>query len=440
MAKKKIWRVLVAAAASVMLWAGLAPVATVSAATTTTSSVAIGAKAAIAIDAKTGKVLYDKNANTALPIASMTKMIGIYLVLEAIKNGKLKWTDTLTPDSAVYKISQNTKLSNVPLLQDGKYTVKELYQASLIYSANAAMMLLGNGVAGTQSKFIDDMNAKLKSWGITDATIVNATGLDNSDLTVDRYPGSTSTDQNTMSAKDVAIVARHLVNDFPSVLKTTSIAKKTFRAGTSDATDMENWDWMLKGLVSAQSDLPVDGLKTGTTDRAGQCFTGTVKKNGMRIITVVLHAGSNDGSTTRFKQTATLMRYVFNNWTTLKVTTKGKGIGQHTSVTVDKGKQTSVKIAANKSVTLVVPTGTTKSDVQYQYTAAKGVTKNTISAPSKKNMTVGTVKLSTKGDNLGYVDGRKTDNVQLKTTKAVGKANFFVLIFRGIGSFFGNLF
>ncbi|WP_461224838.1 serine hydrolase [Lacticaseibacillus suihuaensis] len=435
---KKFWRGLIVMVATLSVWAGVAPVAGVQAATAA-STVSIDASAALAVEAKTGKILFAKNADKQLPIASMTKMLSLYLVLDAIKSGKLSWSDKVAPDQAIYKISQDTALSNVPLRVDGTYSVKELYQASFVYSANAAMMLLGNAVAGSQSKFVDLMSAQLEKWGIKDAHIVNATGLPNSSLTVDRYPGSSADDENTMTAKDVAVVARHLLADFPEVLDTTTIKTATFRAGTSDATKMDNYDWMLPGLVAAQKDLPVDGLKTGTTDKAGDCFTGTVEKNGMRIITVVLHANGT-AKTRRFDQTAKLMRATLSSWKLMKVTTAGQPLAGHAAVKVDKGKTATVPLAATKTVSIWVPTGTTTKDLAYNYKVKKLVKANTIEAPVNNGTTVATANIAAKGDDLGYLSGQTGVKVTVQTAKAAEKANFFVLLFRGIGEFFSNLF
>jgi D-alanyl-D-alanine carboxypeptidase (penicillin-binding protein 5/6) len=425
----------VALLATMTIGATVLPAVNASAATdSVASTLNVNAKAAISVDAKTGKVLYAKNADTSLPIASMTKLVTVYLLREAIKSGKVKWTDKVTPDHEIYTVSQDKKLSNVPLRADGSYSVKELYQATLIYSANAAAMELGNIVAGSQDKFIDMMNKKLQSWGISDATIVNACGLNNSDLGNNIVAGTSKSDENKMSAKDMAIVASKLLADFPDVLDTTSIPHKTFRAGTDDATKMDNWDWMLPGLVYHQDDLNVDGLKTGTTDSAGECFTGTATKNGMRIITVVLNAGGT-GATKRFQQTATLMRWTFSNWTEMKVVGKNASVAGHKTINVDKGKDTTVAVKTSKAVLVPVPTGTTKKDVTLSYKAAK----KTFAAPIKKGTTVGNVTVNVKGDDLGYVDGSETA-VQVKTTKTVEKAGFIRLMFRGIGNFFSNLF
>lgn len=429
---KKFFRALVALLAAVTMAATVSPAfATSAASSSVTDSLNVDAKAAIAIDAKSGKVLYSKNANQVLPIASMTKLITVYLLLQAIHNGKVKWTDRVTPDKEIYKISQNNKLTNVPLRQDKSYTVRQLYQATLIYSANAAAMMLGDVVAGNENKFIDMMNAQVKKWGINDATIVNANGLSNSELGSYIYPGSGKNSENVMTAADMAKVAQNLLKKYPEVLKTTSIAQKTFDPGTSDATQMLNWNFMLKGRTYAQSDLNVDGLKTGTTDTAGDCFTGTATRNGERIITVVLHANGAGGTTKRFVQTARLMRWTFSNWRKMTVVRAGESISGHKTVTVDKGKQETVPVAAGKTITTMVPVGTTKSDVQLRYRS-----NGTTAAPVKKGATVGGVDVHVKGDDLGYVNGKAYEHVPVKTTTAVAKAGFFRLLFRDIANIF----
>lgn len=268
--------------------------------------------------------------------------------------------------------------------------------------------------------------------GHQDATIVNANGLNNSDLGSNMVPGTGKNAENKMSAKDMAILARNLLKDYPDVLKTTSITKMTFRKGTKDATEMDNWDWMLPGLIASYSKLKVDGLKTGTSDEAGDCFTGTVKINGMRMITVVLHANGS-GTTKRFVQTAKLMSYVVHNWQTATLVKKGGTVKGHKTATVTKGKSKTVAIAASRTLKTVVPTGTTSANITKTYTSKK------LAAPVKRGATAGTLDVKVKGDNLGYVDGAGS-KVAVTTKTADAKAGFFRLLFRGIGEFFSNLF
>lgn len=430
---KKFWRGLVVLVASLSVWAAVAPTG-VAAATT----VDVNAKAAVAVDAQSGQILYQKNADQPLPIASMTKMISLYLVLQAIHQNKLKWTDTIAPDNAIYTLAKDTSLSGVPLEPENQYSIKELYQASVIYSANDAMMLLANAVAGSQEQFVGKMQTLLKGWGINDAKIVNVTGLNNAELKTDRVAGTDPHAENEMSAKDMAVVAQHLLNDYPEILETTKVKTMMFRKGTSDQTKMDNYDWMLPGLVAAQKDLPVDGLKTGTTNLAGNCFTGTAKKNGYRLVTVVLNAGGT-AQTRRFDETAKLMRAVFADWKKASVIKQGQAVSGHKTLAVDKGKQTTVALKAKTTTEVLVPTSTTNKDVAYTYVPAKGFGSK-VAAPVKKGATAGVLTVDVKGEKLAYLNDKAGNQTQLITAKKVDKANFFVLLFRGIGEFFSNLF
>jgi len=395
------------------------------------STLDVNARAALAIDAKSGQVLYAKNADQALPIASMTKMVGIYLVLDAIKSGKLSWDQEVPVDALSYRISQNTNLSNVPLRADGKYTVKALYQAALISSANAAMMLLGDALSGNQAQFIAAMQNQLHKWGIKDATIVNSTGLNNSELGKDIVAGTGATAENSMSARSVAIVAQRLITDFPEVLQTTKIPKLKFASGNSDNTMMENFNHMLPGLSSYDPSLPVDGLKTGTTDLAGANFTGTVSKNGLRLITVVMHANGPDHEV-RFSQTAQLMKYVYGEYVPVTVFKAGTSVGPKQQIAVKRGTQARVTIAPAQSMTIYLPKST---PVQYQYTA----TKQSVSAPATAGTRVGTMSLAGDASYLTTVSGQRL-SVPMTTQKTVKKTNVFVLIWRGIVEFFSHLF
>ena len=267
--KKHIFRKLIAGVLTSILLLGLFPGVHRASAEDTLN---INADAAILIDAATGKVLYEKNSDKVLGIASMTKMMTEYLLLEAIAEGRVKWDQEYAVSEYVYKISQDTALSNVPLRRDGTYTIKELYEAMTIYSANGATAAIAETIAGSESNFVKMMTDKANELGLKDFKFVNSSGLNNHDLKGMHSVGGED-EENVMSARATAKLAYHLINDYPEVLETTSIPSKTFRAGTDDATKMDNWNWMLPELVFKYPG--VDGLKTGTTDFAGYCFTGT---------------------------------------------------------------------------------------------------------------------------------------------------------------------
>lgn len=124
------------------------------------SDLGLTVDAAILIDADSGKILYEENANTSLGIASMTKMMTEYLLLDAIDAGTVKWDQEYRVTDYTYRMSQNRALSNVPLRADGSYTIRELYEAMAIYSANAATVAIAETIAGTETEFLKLMNKK----------------------------------------------------------------------------------------------------------------------------------------------------------------------------------------------------------------------------------------------------------------------------------------
>lgn len=384
----------------------------------------INAAAAFAIEPKTGKVLLNQNGDQKLGIASMTKMITEYLVLEAIKEGKLTWDQKLTIDDYSYNISQNNELSNVPLRKDTQYTVKELFEAMAIYSANAAAITLATAVSGSEPAFVDAMRAKVTSWGVKDFGLFNSTGLPNADLQGNIYPGSTEQDENTMTARDMAIVAQKLLTDYPEVLETAKIPELDFRKGTADEIHMDNWNWMLPGLIYGRAN--VDGLKTGTTDFAGASFTGTAEENGMRIITVVLNAA--DGETNkgaRFEETAKIMDFAFANWEMKDIVKKGDSNKALKPLTVTKGKEDSVKLVIAEDLKMLVPKDTDVKNLTVTFTTKKDLltSNNEIEAPVKKDLEVGTAEITPANDPLGYVDGSQGKSVKVVTESDIEKAN-----------------
>ncbi|MBA2876934.1 D-alanyl-D-alanine carboxypeptidase (penicillin-binding protein 5/6) [Anoxybacillus caldiproteolyticus] len=403
----------------------------------------IEADAAILVDAKTGRILYQKNIDTVLGIASMTKMMTEYLLLEAIKEKRVKWDQQYTPSDYVYRLSQDRDLSNVPLRKDGKYTVHELYEAMAIYSANAATVAIAEIVAGSEENFVKMMNEKAKKLGLKGYKFVNATGLSNKDLQGFHPGGTNEHEENVMSARAVATLAYHLLKEYPQVLETASISKKTFREGTDDQIKMENWNWMLPGLVYSYEG--VDGLKTGYTDFAGYCFTGTAERNGVRFITVVMNAKSGGKSTieARFEQTRKLLDYGFSNYSLKEIYPAGYKLKGKSTLPVVKGKEKSVVIATKKPLSLVVKNGEEKNyQPVYVIDKKKLTSDGELTAPVKKGEKVGYMTIKYAGENnYGYLSPEMENNakVDLVTTKSVEKANWFVLTMRGIGGLFGDV-
>ncbi|MCM0599562.1 D-alanyl-D-alanine carboxypeptidase family protein [Periweissella fabalis] len=262
----------------------------------------IDAKGAIVVDAESGQIIAQQNMNKVLPAASTSKLITAYLVNKAISKDNLFDWDSVTKISKnVAKVSIEPELTNVPLAPGRVYSVQKLYQAALLGSANAAAMALGDAISGNQHAYIQQMKQQLGMWGIDNATINSAAGLLNSQVYSDAV-GSNPNTENLLSPKDMAIIATHLVDDYPNVIQTTALPNIDFYG-----TNVASTDALLPG-GSVKTKYQFDGLKTGTSIKAHQNFVGTLKYDNRRLITVVFGTGPVDGENpTRFYQTIKLL-------------------------------------------------------------------------------------------------------------------------------------
>jgi serine-type D-Ala-D-Ala carboxypeptidase (penicillin-binding protein 5/6) len=391
--------------------------------------------AAILIDADSGKILYEQNAGTPLGIASMTKMMTEYLLLDAIDAGTITWDQQYRVTEHTHKISHNRTLSNVPLRADGTYTIKELYEAMAIYSANAATIAIAETIAGTETEFLKLMNKKAEELGLEGYKFVNSTGLNNADLQGMQPSGTGPNDENVMPARSVAKLAYHLLKDHPEMLETAKIPKKVFREGTDDAINMSNWNFMLPGLVYGYEG--VDGLKTGTTDFAGHSFTGTAKRGDTRLIAVVMKAVDSKGVGSykaRFDAAAKLFDYGFGQFTKQEILPANYTFEEQKTLPVTKGKEDEVKIAAKEPISIMV-----KSSEKDLYVPTLALEKDELEADVEENQVVGKVIIErTDGTDYGYIDGSDI-STDVVTTASVERAGKMALFFQGIGNFFGNL-
>lgn len=265
------------------------------------------AKAAVAMNASTGKVLWSKNANTPRAIASVSKLMTLYLVEQKVDDTSATWDSKVTTSYSGLKSMGNSSTYGGFKFTKNSYTVKQLYDAALIESSNNAAIALGQWVAGGSTpsyntKFIKLMNAQAAKWNLGRASFVSANGMEQSALRSYGYSVSGG-NANLVSAKDVALIAKHLINDYPAVLTDASKGSLTVSGQLC-----YNYNNLLPGRKYYQASLNVDGLKTGYTGLAGYCFVGTGKKSGHdRLITVVLHDEDE------FTETRSLMNYVYNS-------------------------------------------------------------------------------------------------------------------------------
>ncbi|MBR2679033.1 MAG: D-alanyl-D-alanine carboxypeptidase [Bacilli bacterium] len=244
------------------------------------------AKSGILIEANSGKVIYEKNTNEKLSVASMTKMVAQIIILEEIEANHIKWTDIVT----VSKNASDMGGSQIYLEEGEKISVEDLMKGVSIASGNDATVALAEYISGSEEKFVRRMNKKVKEIGLKNTHFTNCTGLD--------------ADNHYSTSYDMSMIARELVINHPDILKFSSIYEDYLR----ENTDKKFWLVNTNKLIASYEGT--DGLKTGHTDNAGYCLAATTKRNNIRLIAIVL--GEKD-SKIRNKETIGLLDYGFNN-------------------------------------------------------------------------------------------------------------------------------
>lgn len=389
----------------------------------------LAAKSAILVEASTGRVLYSNNPDQPLPPASMSKIMSEYLIQEAVKQKKISWDDVVPVSEYAFYVAKISDASGVYLNAGESFTVKQLYEAMAIVSANDATVLLAEKVAGSESNFVQMMNQKAAELGMTNTSFVTSTGLPANEL----GPYSVDTDQteNLMSARDSAILARALIRDFPQALEVSKVPRFTFRAGSPQELKKANYNWMLPGLNSFYEG--VDGLKTGFTNAAQYCFTGTAERDGMRLIGVVMGTESN---TKRFVETKKMFDYGFSNFKLTKQMDKGASIAGFESAPLTNGVELTVPVVTGSEVKML-----TKIGAETKFTPT--VTFQQLAAPIAKDQVVGKLVLKEEGvqesDYLQKEDMQKA-SFDVVAAQEVEEASWIRLFFRSIIQFFSGLF
>lgn len=284
------------------------------------------AKSAIIMDMDTGKVIYEKNADLPLPPASITKIMTMLLVMEAIDSGKLKWSDQVRASERAASMGG----SQIFLEPGEMMTVEDLMKGVAISSANDASVALAEHVAGTEENFIRLMNEKAKKLGLKNTHFVNTNGL--------------PAPNHYTSARDIAIMSRELLKH-EEITRFTGLYEDYLRQGTDRPFWLVNTNRLVKFYEG------MDGLKTGYTSEAKYCLAATAKRGNMRLIAVIM------GSPTvkeRNRSIVQMLDYGFNHYQVHPLYQAGEVLG---SVTVDKGAKTKLELVAPHQISVLTRKG-----------------------------------------------------------------------------------
>ncbi len=315
----------------------------------------VKAKAVVLMDVSTGEILLEHNPNLRLYPASVTKIMTILLVAEAIDSGKISLTDKVT-------CSQNAASkggSQIWLEVGESMTVDELLRATVIGSANDAATLLGEYVSGSETAFVDAMNKRAKELGMTNTHFENTTGLDD------------DTESHLTTARDIAIMSCELLKHH-FIKNYSMLWMDSLRNGKTELVNTNRLVRFYSGTT---------GLKTGTTAKAGCCISASAQRDNLHLVAVVL--GSNN-STDRFETAKAMLDWGFSNFTSYQPVISKKQIKD---VSVLKGRESYVKVKTPKISPLLIKKG------EEQNVKVKVELCSEVSAPVIENQTLGTVKI-----------------------------------------------
>ena len=354
-------------------------------------SLASNAKSAILLEASTGEVIFEKNSHEKLHPASMTKMMSMLLILENIEKGVINWDDIVTVSSNASSMGG----SQILLETNEQMSVSDLFKGIAVASGNDAVVAMAEKIAGTEEEFVNMMNKRANELGLTDTNFKNCHGLDDAN--------------HYSSAADMAKIALELVKH-EKLFEYTSIYEDYLREGT----DRKFWLVNTNKLVRFYSGA--DGLKTGYTGEAGFCLTATAKRNGMRIIAVVM--GEPD-SKTRTSDVSSMLDYAFAQYETETFLSTESILD---TININKGKKEYVNIVPKENVTILNKKTDNKKNATYNLEMYD------MKLPLKKGDTVG--KLSV------YVDDNLYRDIDVTVSDDIEKADILTLYGRYLKKIF----
>lgn len=350
----------------------------------------LNAKSAILMEEATGNILYESNPDERLPIASVTKVMTMLLIMEAVDSGKISLDDMVTVSENAMSYGGSTMF-----LETGEQlTVNDMLKGIAVASANDGCVAMAEHLAGSESAFVDMMNEKAKELGMENTHFMNTNGLDE--------------DDHYSSARDVAIMSRELMKH-ETIFNYTSIWMDTLRGGKFH---LANTNKLIRFYDGA------NGLKTGSTSKALCCLSAAAKRNDMQLIAVVLGAPT---SAERFASAKSLLDYGFANYAVNTQITAGDEVQK---IAVEKGVDKEVGVVAGDSCSTLVKKG------QEDNITKEIKIDETITAPIEAGQKIGTMTISRDGEVIADIDLNASSAVEKKGIGLIIK-DFFATIFFG---------
>ena len=344
----------------------------------------LNATSAVLMEPISKEIIYSKNPHEKLYPASMTKMMGLYLILEAIDNNKIYFDDEVIVSS--YASSMGG--TQIFLEENEKMSLNDLFKAVAINSANDAIVAMGEHLASSNEKFVEMMNQKAKEFNMNDTNFANATGFDDPN--------------HYTSAYDMALLGSHLVEFDEKILKYTSMQEGYVRENTKEPFWLVNTNKLLKYYEG------LDGLKTGYTKNAGYNLTATAKRNGVRLISTVMNL---DSIAHRSQDTIRLLDYGFSKLKAVSLFNKDDIVS---SFVIDETLKKYLNVCVKEEVKLIIEKNENIDDIKIKAILEKCLDKYNL------------------GDEVGYLEiitpSNKIFKYKIFASNEVKGLNFFMYL------------
>ena len=358
---------------------------------------------AILMDFDSGKILYEKKADIAVPPSSMSKLMTIYRVFEKLKDGTYTLDSEFIVGPEAWKKAKamNANSGSTMFLEYGeKVRLEDLIRGVIVNSGNDATIVIAENISGSEDRFVEELNDLASRLGLKQTTIQNASGW------YDR--------NHLMSLEDLATLTRHIIKDFPEYYH--YFGEKEFLYKKDLTGNKDNRNKLLWIMPSA------DGLKTGHTTKGGYGLASSAKKNGRRLIAVINGLKGNNASYTRFTDSKYLLEWGFREFSNLIYYKPGDKV---LDIPVWFGKESKVSVGISETILVTNKNGQTPNvELRATYNSP-------IPAPVSKGTEVGTLTL--------YVDGNKEKDFKLITLEDVKSSNFIGRIFKNIQQIILNI-
>ena len=352
------------------------------------ASLDIPAKSALLMDIATGTVLYEQNAHDRLAPASVTKVMTMLLIMEAIDSGKIGWNDTVT----VSETAAAKGGSQIYLKVGEQMSVTDMVKSIAVSSANDCACAVAEHIAGSEAGFVEKMNQRAKELGMNDTNFVNCTGLDDDE----------GAKEHLTSAYDIALMSRELMKNHPDIQKFTTIWMDTVRDG---AFGLANTNKLVRFYPGAT------GLKTGFTSAAGYCLSATAQRDGLGLVAVVMGC---ETSQERFSACKSMLDYGFANFALIEPETP-----QNDAVAVKLGVKDTVRAVPSRQCQILI------DKQQRDQVTTEVVLEEMVHAPVSKGQRLGTLTVKAGQQVLEQVPMVAEEGIEALTWGDV-----FVLILR----------